>query len=121
MATFTAVSKHRLSWQAPETNTTGTPEVDFVFSNGVDFLFSDGSDLLFSEEKPVRVTTPWAGSPKEKMSWPAPATVSTGTPQIDFAFSDSSDFFFSNGIDFIFREETSERLPTTWTRLTKSR
>jgi len=30
----------------------------------------------------------------------------SGTPEIDFVFSDGSDFLFSNGLDFVFREAT---------------
>lgn len=66
MATFTTVSKHRLSWQAPETVAAGAPEVDFVFSNGVDFVFSDSTDFVFKEATSERVPTAWTGLTKSR-------------------------------------------------------
>ena len=69
MAVFTTVTKNRLSWPAPETTATGTPEVDFVFSDSTDFLFSDGSDYVFKEATSERTPTVWTLPSKNRLSW----------------------------------------------------
>ena len=57
---------------------------------------------------------------KQRLSWPATTTVATGSPEVDFVFSDLTDFLFSDGSDYVFKEASSERVPTAWTATTKS-
>ena len=59
MATYTTISKNKVSWVAPPPASVGDPEVDFLFSDGTDFLFSDGTDFLFKEATSARAETDW--------------------------------------------------------------
>jgi hypothetical protein len=59
MATFTTLTKKKLSWPAPEV-IVGGEEVDFLFSDGTDFFFSDGTDYVFVESGGARTPTDWS-------------------------------------------------------------
>lgn len=71
MAVFTTLAKKRLSWVAPAPVSTGTPEIDFVFSDETDFLFSDDTDYVFKEATSERIPTVWTLPSKNRLSWPS--------------------------------------------------
>lgn len=68
------------TWTDVNKSASGTPEVDFLFSDGLDFLFSDSLDFVFKEASPsgnwteaTKNSASWVGATKNSATWSSPA------------------------------------------------